>query len=402
MKKNLLIYIVVFFLIFIIEFGLNSYLSFNINEKEYLFYQNIINTVPLLTVLIGFGTPFSVVYLTSLSRNNNNIYLLESNLFVIYFSLFLCIIFLFLFKLEYLDLYILVALILSFFNAIKQNSVNFFLSKKELIKSSFIRLNQKLIYLLVVVFSTFIITLDNNIDFSYILILGELLGFIILVLKYKVVIINRFYKLKSIMIIAKYAFLTNFFSTISLAAPILLLNYFKYSVVEIISFSIAYTLFKYSGVLLGPLMQLITPRFTPIKNDKKRVHLLFKKYFIVISLSSIILSCIIYLFSDIFINLFFSSKYSESVSLFEIFIIGIPFMILSSYTSSIISSVVNVKYNFFISFVASIILVILVCYILIFHDISFLPFAILFHYLFLLVTTLCIYKYFYNRVVHVS
>jgi O-antigen/teichoic acid export membrane protein len=342
-KKNIVIYAIVFFVIFAIEFGLNSYLSFTIDKEQYLFYQNLMNVLPLFTTLLGFGTPFAVVYLTSLSKYNNKVYLLESNLFTLYFSLFLFSFCVILYNLEYLELYILIALILGFFNAIKQNSVNFYLAKKELNKSSVIRLNQKLIYLMVIVVSIYFLTINNDKTVSMILVTGEILGLLVLTFKYRIFLFSKFKKIKSILNISKYAFLSNLFSMISLATPIVLLNYFEYSSAEIISFSIAYSLLKYSGILLAPFMQLITPYFTPIKNDFEKVKILYKKYAILLFAFGIIISFVMFFLSEFIINTFFSQEYNNAVDIFNVLIFSLPFLFVNSFSMSLISSVISVK-----------------------------------------------------------
>jgi O-antigen/teichoic acid export membrane protein len=385
-KTNIFIYTIIFFIIFVIEFGLNSYLSFNLELSQYLFYQNIINILPLFTVLMGFGTPFAVIYMTSLSKSNENKYLLESNLFTFYFSLILLFIFLILFSFDYIHLYILVALILGFFNAIKQNSVNFYLAKKELSKSSFIRLNQKLIYLIIIVISIYLLTINNNGILSTILIIGEIVGFIILVYKYKIFIFKKFKKIKSILIISKYAFLANLFGMISLATPIVLLNYFDYPTIDIISFSIAYTLLRYSGILLGPFMQLITPYFTPIKNDLKKVKQLYIKYSFIIFLLGITVSIVMYYLSEYIINIFFSEVYNQAIELFKILVIVIPIMILSSFTLTLISSIIGVNYTSNISIFGAFIMFILVIVALIEFDIFFLVYTVIAHSLYILLS----------------
>ena len=342
-KKNIVIYAIVFFVIFAIEFGLNSYLSFTIDKEQYLFYQNLMNVLPLFTTLLGFGTPFAVVYLTSLSKYNNKVYLLESNLFTLYFSLFLFSFCVILYNLEYLELYILIALILGFFNAIKQNSVNFYLAKKELNKSSVIRLNQKLIYLMVIVVSIYFLTINNDKTVSMILVTGEILGLLVLTFKYRIFLFSKFKKIKSILNISKYAFLSNLFSMISLATPIVLLNYFEYSSAEIISFSIAYSLLKYSGILLAPFMQLITLYFTPIKNDFEKVKILYKKYAILLFAFGIIISFVMFFLSEFIINTFFSQEYNNAVDIFNVLIFSLPFLFVNSFSMSLISSVISVK-----------------------------------------------------------
>jgi O-antigen/teichoic acid export membrane protein len=385
-KKNIIIYAIVFFIIFTIEFGLNSYLSFNLESSQYLFYQNIINILPLFTVFLGFGTPFAVVYMTSLSKSNNKVYLLESNLFALYFSLAIIAFFSILYTLEYLELYILIALILGFFNAIKQNSVNFYLAKKELNKSSFIRLNQKLMYLIVIVISIYFLTINNNSMLSTILIVGEIIGLLVLTYKYKIFIFKKFKKIKSILKISKYAFLANLFSMISLATPIILLNYFNYPTNEIISFSIAYTLLRYSGILLGPFMQLITPYFTPIKNDLKKVKHLYIKYSFILFVIGITVSIAMYFLAEYIISIFFSEAYSQAIELFKILVFAVPIIILSSFTSTLISSIVGVHYVSYIAIFGSFIIFTLVIIALMKFNIIFLVFAVIAHALYILLS----------------
>jgi len=269
--------------------------------------------------------------------------LLESNLFTLYFSLFLFSFCVILYNLEYLELYILIALILGFFNAIKQNSVNFYLAKKELNKSSVIRLNQKLIYLMVIVVSIYFLTINNDKTVSMILVTGEILGLLVLTFKYRIFLFSKFKKIKSILNISKYAFLSNLFSMISLATPIVLLNYFEYSSAEIISFSIAYSLLKYSGILLAPFMQLITPYFTPIKNDFEKVKILYKKYAILLFAFGIIISFVMFFLSEFIINTFFSQEYNNAVDIFNVLIFSLPFLFVNSFSMSLISSVISVK-----------------------------------------------------------
>jgi O-antigen/teichoic acid export membrane protein len=343
MKKKLSVYIAVFFSIFIIDFGLNSYLSFNLQDGPYLFYQNINNLLPLFTTLVGLGTPFSVLYLTSLSKSRNSIYLLEANLFTLIFSCCIFVIVLILYNTGSLELYVMIALILAFFNAIKQNSVNYFLSAKELNKSSFIRLNQKVIYIFIIILFLYLFINNNKITFSASLIMGELIGFIVLVGKYKIIKLKAFTKIKSIIKISKYSFLANIFAMISLSIPIIFLNYFGYTTNEIVSFSIAYTLLRYSGILLGPFMQLITPYFTPIKKSRKKVEKFYLKYLIIILLTGVFVSVFMYFSSPFLIGQLFNKEYKYAIHNFKILLFAIPFLFINSFTMSLISSVINVK-----------------------------------------------------------
>lgn len=389
-KKNILIYAIVFFVIFTIEFGLNSYFSFTLEKEQYLFYQNIVNVLPLFTTLLGFGTPFAVVYMTSLSKSNNKLYLYESNLFTLYLSLILFGFTLILLNFQYIELYIIVSLVLGFFNAIKQNSVNYYLAKKELNISSFIRLNQKVIYVLVILFGLIFLSIKSNQNLSILLILGEVIGLLILTIKYKIFIIKKFKKIKSIIKISRYAFMANIFSMISLATPILLLNYFDYPTNEIISFSIAYTLLKYSGILLGPFMQLITPYFTPIKNDIVKVKRLYIKFSLVIFVIGLTLSVLMYFLSPFIISMFFNQEYSQSSELFTILIFAIPFLFLNSFSMSLISSVINVKLTSKIVFITMIISIFTEYYLLSIYGLNSLVYFIVFNYFLLFIISFLI------------
>ena len=43
MNKNLVFYIITFFTLFLIDFGMNSYFSYKLNIENYLYYQNLKN-----------------------------------------------------------------------------------------------------------------------------------------------------------------------------------------------------------------------------------------------------------------------------------------------------------------------------------------------------------------------
>ena len=383
-KKSTVTYGLVFFFVFCVEFGINSFLSFNLQKEQYLFYINIINIIPLLTVLSGFGTSFSVIYLTSLSKSNSPVYLFDSNTFVALFGLLLLFLFIGLFELKALEPYLIVALILSIFNAIKQNYVNFFLAKKSIYKSSFVRLNQKLVYLTVIAcFFLYFQSFDEKL-LSVMLITGELIGFLILLIKYKLWIVKKFTKIKLILKVSKYAFLSNIFSMISLATPIFLLNYFKYPEKEIISFSIAYTLCRYSGVLFAPLMQLITPFFTPIRRNKVEIKRLYIKFFKALLLSGVIINIIMYFLSEQFITIFFNNDYNQAAHLFKLLSIIIPITILSSFTSSVIASTVGVVFDAVIASTGSLLIVLISIFSLKEAEVDYLIYIVILHSFYIL------------------
>lgn len=350
MNRNLLLYIIAFFTIFLIDFGMNSYFSYKLNTENYLFYQNLINMLPFAISLLSLGTPFGVVYLTSLTKDKKKLYLQESNLFVLIVSSTIIFFMLAIYFFGTLELYILVAFLLAFFNVIKQNAVTYFLALKKLDSASFIRLNQKIIYgfLSIVLIDIFIVNLTN---FSFILIFAEFIGFLVLLLRYKIIKFKAFTKIKSILKVSKYSFFSNAISMLTIALPIILLNYYGYSSKDIIIFAIAYSLLKYSGIILGPFMQLITPYFTPIKNDKVSVISYYNKFFLLILIVSFFVTIIAYYFSSDIINIFFDKKYMDAIEIFKVLLFSIPFMFLNSYTVIVISSIQSIKKTFKLSLI---------------------------------------------------
>jgi O-antigen/teichoic acid export membrane protein len=138
---------------------------------------------------------------------------------------------------------------------------------------------------------------------------------------------------------------------LTISLPIILLNYYEYSSENIIVFAIAYSLLKYSGIILGPFMQLITPYFTPIKNNKKLVINYYKKFFLIILGISIIISSFLYYFSPYLINIFFDKKYISAIDIFKVLLLSIPFMFLNTYTIIVISSTQSIKITFKLSII---------------------------------------------------
>jgi len=345
MRRNIVLYVVTFFVVFAVDFGLNSYFSYRLNVENYLFYQNLINIIPFSIALLSLGTPFGIVYLTSLTKDKPVIYLQESNQLVLMLSVASVIIVSLLFVYGVVNLYVVTAFSLAFFSAIKQNIVAYFLSKKDLVATSFIRLNQKLIYGLIAIFLVNLFVLNFGI-LSVVLVAGELVGFVILQIKYKVIKLKKFRKLKSILKISKYSFFCNAASMLTVSLPLLLLNYNDYSHSDILSFAVAFSLLRYSGLILGPFMQLITPYFTPIKQDVRLVKALFVKFLPVM----VIVACLVpigaYYFTEPLINIFFDAKYHHAILLFKILLLSIPFMFLNSYLVIVISSVQSIKVTF--------------------------------------------------------
>lgn len=345
MRKNLCLYVITFFVIFAIEFGMNSYFSYRLSIENYLFYQNLINILPFAIAFLSLGTPFGVVYLTSLKKDRPVVFLQESNQLVLILSvasIFISVIF---YWSEIVGLYVIVAIILGFFNAIKQNVVAFFLAKKNLKVTSFIRLNQKIIYGFTTIVLINIVAL-TTFRMGLILILGELLGFIVLMLKYKVIRFGTFTKIKSIVSISKYSFFSNAVSMLSVSLPIILLNFYNYDPKEILSFAVAYSLLRYSSLILGPFMQLITPHFSPIKNDMNKVKVYFNKYFLLIFLVSVVVMIFSYFLTEPIITIFFDSKYKNATDMFKILLFSIPLTFLNSYVVIVISSVKSIKSTF--------------------------------------------------------
>jgi O-antigen/teichoic acid export membrane protein len=328
--------------IFVLEFGLNSYLSFNLTKDRYLFFINVFNLLPFLSAVFSLGAPFAIVYLVSLQKKAKLLYLIESNLLALgTFSIVLATSTIF-YLYGSVSVYFIVACFLAFSLVVKQNTVNFFLAQKRLNDASFVRLNQKLIFTAVVGLSVFFSIQKYGDNWTYILILAELIGLGILQYKYNIIKFTKPTKTKSIFAISKYSFVATALYTLVMAVPVLALNYHRFSAVDIVSFSIAFVIVKYSLLVLAPFMQLVTPIITPIKKDIKKVKEIFYKYFLYITIFGIFSGILVYLFSGFIVG-FFSKQYELAVELLKIFSWYIPILLINGYSSTILSSLGGIK-----------------------------------------------------------
>lgn len=369
-------------MIFLIDFGMNSYFSYTLDMKTYLLYQNLTNMVPFFISFLSLGTPFAVVYLSSLQKKKTDIYLLEANMIVLFMAfsaiLFACILYVF----DYVQAYILFAIILAFFNVIKQNAVIYFLALKRLAVASFIRLNQKIVYGAVSLLLINVIYVNETV-LGMILIFGEVVGFVILTQKYRIIAIQKVKKIKSILKVSRYSFFTNAIGALTISLPVILLNYYKYASKEIIVFAIAFSMLKYSSIILGPFMQLVTPYFTPLKNDKLLVKNYYKKFFWLILFLSLVVTLFCYALGPLIINLFFEKEYMGAGALFQILSFSIPFMFLNTFTMIIISSIQSIKKTFKITLIGFVFVVTSLVGCTYFHcSLSFIAFVICLGYLF--------------------
>lgn len=342
-RKNISLYAITFFIVFALEFGLLSYLSHAISKENYLFYVNIINLLPFISTLIGFGAPFAIVYMSSIQPPKARRFLLESNFLSLYIFLALFLLITVLYLIKYSPLYAVISIILGFFLAIKQNTISFFLSKKDLKAASFVRLNQKIIFTLTVILPTTIMLAYPSSIFSILLISGEIIGFIVLQLKYQIIKPLKFTKIKSIFIIAKYSFLGTLISSLTLAIPIFSLNRLNFNIIDIASFAIAFSFLKYSSLLLAPFIQLIIPILTPLKNDIKNLKIFYYKYLIYTLTLGVLSALFLYFCADSIINFFFSNQYKSAANIIKKFSWCVPLLLINSYSSTVISSIGGIK-----------------------------------------------------------
>src|SRR5690606_9421031 len=149
---------------------------------------------------------------------------------------------------------------------------------------------------------TIFFVLNTDIKLSVVLISGELVGLLFLQYKYKIIRMVVFTKLKSIFTLSMFSLVATILYTLTLSILIYALNYFIFLPKDIASFAIAFSLLKYSSLILTPFMQLITPVVAPLKNRKNELQKIFYKNFIIILIIGIITGCLIHFSSHIIIE----------------------------------------------------------------------------------------------------
>lgn len=364
-NKNLIFYAMAYFLFFVIDFGLNSFLSFFLSTNSYLFYQNILNVLSFSTTLVSLGVPFSIIYIVSKKSNSENKKLLfdASNL-VFKFFYILLIIYVCIFLFDSSNLYLIVALFMGLSLSIKQNLLNYFLGYKKLDIAALVRIFGKLISGGIIIFFVFILNVKNNYMLASILIFSELMSIVFLNNKWCFINLRQKKKYyKRLVSYGKYAFMSNLASMTTIAFPIVFMNYLKISEITIIEYSIAYIILRYSSLLLGPFMQLIVPFFTTEQKQEK-VRLMFKKYSILLLVFGFFMILILQIIIDPLVTTFYNEKYHNAIILFQYLSLIIPFMFLASFSSTVISALGKVNFTSRIQMVLMIFALILGSYLI--------------------------------------
>ncbi len=351
------VYMIAFGLVFLIEFGTISLLSFKLGLLEYNSYQKIINILPFAMAIISLGAPFSIVYFIS-SGYQNKKYLFDANLasgYAFLAALILAAAFAFLSQ-SYI--YLMLAVALGFFGAVKQNTISYYLGKKDLIQASKIRIYQKSFALLPVVF---VVLLGFHIGIGQLfalLLFGEIIGFIVLQHKYKIMSAQTKVKyLKRFRVTSYYSFLTNSVSMFMAAAPFLILGYFSDDPKVEIEFAIAIMIIRYTTLMLGPFMQLIVPSVAAIKKERARVSQWIRKNIPIVLVVAFGLFVLMYLLGGFAVGLLFSDKYKNATAIVEILSLLLPFLILNSFLAATLSALGKIELVFKITLVTSLILV---------------------------------------------
>lgn len=352
-NTEMAVYVVLFFSVFLIDLLLSSFLSFLLTPEEYSFYIKVINLIPLATVVIGVGTPFSILYLSSLSKKKGILILNQANVIVLANGVFFVVLFSIGLYFRESLFFIFAAVVLAVFNVLKQNAMNYLLGGGDKIGSSFVRLNQKLFHSIVLLAGILIFGIGSSFDSGSIgiglfllMLLGEVIGFIVLQYKLKVVAVIKLTKIKSIFLISKGSLGSNLANMVSLSAPLLVLDFSGYNNELLASFGVAFLLIKSSGIILGPFFQLITPFVAPVKSDKRRVFYLYRKFSAVVFFIGLGAAVFFHVSSDFLISILYSSSYFFAAKCLQIMSISIPFLMLVSFSGSFLSSIGGVFNTF--------------------------------------------------------
>ena len=117
-------------------------------------------------------------------------------------------------------------------------------------------------------------------------------------------------------------------------------------------YNVGYGIFKTSTIAFSFILVSGFTRVSFLSRNKRAVYLFLRKYSFIVGIISIILCIFLYIFSNVIIHLFYSSKYDESIIIVKILSFGIIALGLNNLTGIILNGMGFFKTVMFITLFA--------------------------------------------------
>ena len=117
-------------------------------------------------------------------------------------------------------------------------------------------------------------------------------------------------------------------------------------------YGIAYGLYKSSSLSFSFIIQKTLTSFSEISNDKNKLEISLLKYANLIAIICIVISILLYAFSELIVHIIYSDVYLQASGILKILVFGILPMGLNNLTGTFINSLGFYKVNMIITIIA--------------------------------------------------
>jgi O-antigen/teichoic acid export membrane protein len=343
-----------FFILIFVEFLLGGQLSKMLTKENYSVYVNVLNTLPFYNVLVNIGLSYSIVFIVAYNKD------IKYNLFGQALRLqaawyFIIVGIHFVFYLVFKNVFaasLLITAVISFTYTYKLNINSFFLATGSYNRAAVSNSLQKTALLAVFLFFNYY-HLKRQLNFGFMLVYpGVELAIVLLYFAffsrtgYLAITAPAVNYRKRMIQYGKYALFNNGLSMLYYTFIIFIITSSHIDTHLKIIFGLCFMFFRYAGVAVAPVISMVAPQFTVIKNNLEKVRKLYKRQLLIIGIISVLTMIMVRLLFGFVITHFYAKPYYDLPIYFYFFSYLIPLSFINSLNATVIAAMGKIKYTF--------------------------------------------------------